>query len=127
MRKLPLLREAILASTTAPRIEPDQLFTFLRNGSVVDTGAGLRYEATAIVIVIDWMSSADPITHALVQWLRTRENATQGALQFEVDVIDHGKVDLRYELPFTEIVVFDGNESEACAAQVPDPELLPLR
>lgn len=127
MRKLPLLREAILASTTAPRIEPDQLMTFLRNGHIVDTGAGIRYEATAIVTVIDWTGSADPIARALAQWLRTRENAGTEALQFEVDVIDHGKVDLLFELPFTETVVFDGTESEACAAQVPDPELLPLR
>lgn len=121
MSKLQQLREAVLAAATAKPIEADQLFTFLRDGRIADTGAGLRYEATAIVIVTDWGHSAHPIARALVQWLRTRENAGRDALEFEVDVMANHLVDLQFTLPFTEAVVFDGPEFEACAAVVPDP------
>lgn len=125
MSKLQELREAIQAAE--PAVEADQLFTFLRDGKVVDTGAGLRYEATATVVVTEWSREVHPITWALVQWLRTREGAARDALQFEVDIIDNSTVDVKFELPFTEVVVFDGSEHQACAALVPDPELLPLR
>jgi hypothetical protein len=40
--KLALLREAVLAATTDKPIEADQLFTFLRDGRITDTGAGPR-------------------------------------------------------------------------------------
>jgi hypothetical protein len=127
MSKLQLLREAVLAAATDKPIEADQLFTFLRDGRIADTGAGLRYEATAIVIVTDWRYSGHPIARALLVWLRTRENAALDALEFEVDVMSNSLVDLQFTLPFTEAVVFDGPAFEACAAAVPDPELMPLR
>lgn len=127
MSKLQLLREAVLAAATTPAIEADQLFTFLRDGRVTDTGTGVRYDATAIVVVTDWAGSAHPITQALVQWLRTHEPAARDALQFEVDLISNTLVDLNFELPFSEVVVFDGAEHAACAGLLPDPELLPLR
>lgn len=125
MSKLQQLREAI--QSAEPAVEADQLFTFLRDGKVVDTGAGLRYEATATVVITEWSREVHPITMCLVQWLRTREGAALDALQFEVDIIDHGMVDVKFDLPFSETVVFDGAEHQACAAQIPDPELLPLR
>lgn len=122
MSKLQQLREAVLAATTDKPIEADQLFTFLRDGRITDTGAGLRYEATAIVIVTDWMYSAHPIARALALWLRTREGEARDALQFEVDVMSPQLVDLQFTLPFTEAIVFDGAEFAACGAAVPDPE-----
>jgi len=122
MSKLQQLREAVIAAATAKPIEADQLFTFLRDGRIADTGAGLRYEATAIVIVTDWRHSAHPIARALALWLRTHENASLDALQFEVDVMSHEMIDLQFQLPYTETVVFDGPEFAACAAAVPDPD-----
>lgn len=127
MSKLQQLRDAVISAATTQAIEADQLFTFLRDGRITDTGTGIRYDATAIVVVTDWAGSAHPITRTLVQWLRTRENAALDALEFEVDLISNTLVDLHFELPFSEVVVFDGAEHEACAAQIPDPELLPLR
>ena len=127
MSKLQELRDTVIAAATTPAIEADQLFTFLRDGNVTDTGTGIRYDATAVVVVTDWAGSAHPITMALVQWLRTREDAEKGALAFEVDLLANNMIDLHFELPFSEVVVFDGAEHEACAAQIPDPELLPLR
>lgn len=122
MSKLQDLREAILAAATDRPIEPDQLFTFIRDGDITDTGAGLRYEATAIVIVTDWRHSPHPIARALALWLRTRENAARDALKFEVDVMGGDMVDLQFTLPFTEAIVFDGAEFAACGAAVPDPD-----
>jgi len=119
--KLQQLREAVLAAETERPIEADQLFTFLRDGRVTDTGSGIRYEATAIVVVTDWPGSAHPIARALAIWLRTHEPAARDALEFEVDVISHTLVDLSFELPFSETVVFDGADAEACAAPLPDP------
>jgi hypothetical protein len=122
MSKLQDLRATVIAAATTPAIEADQIFTFLRDGRITDTGAGLRYDATAIVIVTDWTGSAHPIARAMVQWLRTRENAERDALKFEVDLISHQAVDLNFELPFSEVIVFDGTEFAACAAAVPDPD-----
>jgi hypothetical protein len=120
--KLHQLRQAVQAAATAKPVEADQLFTFLREGRITDTGAGLLYEATAVVVITEWAHSAHPITWALVKWLRTHENAERNALAFEVDVITHKMVDLNFELPFTETVVFDGTEFEACSGAVPNPD-----
>ena len=122
MSKLQQLRDAVMAAATDKPIEADQLFTFVRDGRIADTGVGLLYQATAIVIVTDWSHSAHPIARALVEWLRTRESAARDALEFEVDVMSNTAVDLQFTLPFTEAVVFDGAAFEACAAAVPDPE-----
>ncbi|GLS13589.1 phage tail protein [Hydrogenophaga electricum] len=122
MSKLQQLRAAVLAATTTPALEPDQLHTFIRDGRIKDTGAGLRYEGTAVVIVQDLIGSPHPIARALALWLRTNETEALDALQFEVDVIDHQKVDVRFDVPFSEAVVFDGGEFAACAAAVPDPD-----
>lgn len=120
MSKLQDLRAAVLAAD--PKIEADQLFTFLRQGQIRNTGAGIRYEATAIVVITEWGGSAHPIARALTQWLASFENAATDALAFEVDIISHPLIDLHFELPFTENVVFDGPEFEACAGPLPDPE-----
>lgn len=122
MSKLQELRQAVLAAATDPIIEADQLITFLRNGRLEDTGAGLRYAATAEVIVIEWRGSPHPIARALALWVRTRESEARDAIAFEVDVIDHKSVDMRFQVPFTENVVFDGVDHQACAAAVPDPD-----
>jgi P2 phage tail completion protein R (GpR) len=125
MSKLQLLREAVQAA--APGIEADQLFTMLRDGRVTDTGTGIRYEATAEVTVIDLKTDPHPVTRALTLWLRTHEPSARDALQFEVDPIDNSTIDIRYTLPFSEVVVFDGDQHQACAAPLPDPDTLPLR
>lgn len=122
MSKLQELRQAVLAAATDPVIEADQLITFLRNGRLEDTGAGLRYVATAEVIVIEWRGSPHPIARALALWVRTRESEARDAIAFEVEVIDHKSVDMRFQVPFTENVVFDGLDHQACAAAVPDPD-----
>lgn len=122
MSKIQALRETILAAGTEKPIESDQLYTFIRDGGITDTGAGLRYEATAIVIVTDWLYSPHPIARALALWLRTHENAERDALKFEVDVMGGDMVDLQFTLPFTEAIVFDGTEFVDCAAAVPDPD-----
>ena len=119
MSKLQDLRAAVLAAN--PKIEADQLFTFLRDGKVTDTGAGIRYDATAVVVVTDWAGSPHPIARALALWLRTFESAARDALQFEVDLISSTMVDLNFTLPFSEVVVFDGEAYAACAGPVPDP------
>lgn len=119
MSKLQDLRAAIMAAD--PKIEADQLFTFLRDGKVTDTGAGIRYDATAVVVVTDWAGSPHPIARALALWLRTFESAATDALQFEVDLISSTMVDLNFTLPFSEVVVFDGAEHAACTGPVPDP------
>lgn len=122
MSKLQELRQAVLAAATDPVIEADQLITFLRSGRLEDTGAGLRYVATVEVIVIEWRGSPHPIARALALWVRTRESEARDAIAFEVDVIDHKSVDMRFQVPFTENVVFDGLDHQACAAAVPDPD-----
>lgn len=125
MSKLDNLRAAVMAA--APSIEADQLLTLLRDGRVTDTGAGIRYEATAEVTVLDLKTDPHPITKALIVWLRTHEAAARDALAFAVDLIDHSTVDITFTLPFSETVVFDGDAHQACAAALPDPDTLPLR
>lgn len=125
MSKLQNLRDAVMAA--APSLEADQLFTFLRDGRVTDTGAGIRYDATAVVTVIDLKTDPHPISRALTLWLRTHESADRNALDFEVDPVDHSTIDMQFRLPFSEVVVFDGDLHHACAAALPDPDTLPLR
>ena len=120
MSKLQDLRAAIMAAD--PKIEADQLFTFIRDGNVTDTGAGIRYEGTAVVVVTDWAGSPHPIARALALWLRTFENAATDALQFEVDLISNTMVDLNFSLPFSEVVVFEGDQFAECAGPVPNPQ-----
>lgn len=125
MSKLQALRDTVLAVT--PKIEPDQLFTFLRDGRVTDTGAGIRYDATAVVTLIDLKTDPHPIARALTLWIRTHEPADRNALEFEVDPVDNSTIDMQFRLPFSEVVVFDGDQHQACAAALPDPDTLPLR
>jgi len=121
--KIEIIRNAVLS---ADKIEADQLITYISNGRIMTTDFSLIYQAEAEVIVLEWMGAIHKIAWALGKYLRDHEpNQPEDALEYEVDIIDHPKCDVRFTLPYTERVVIDADdntvETEACTKPIPDP------
>lgn len=122
MDKLAKLRKAVLDSD---KIEADQLFTFIRDGEISGDDTSIKYDAEVVIIISDWMSTPHKISRALAKWKTDYEpNATE-PLRFESYVIDHGKIDIHFFMPFTANVVFDntgtGDENEVVMAECSKP------
>jgi hypothetical protein len=129
MSKLHRLRQIVLDSA---HIEADQLFTRVTKGKVAGHAnadperSTLRYEAEVEIIIIDFSQELHPVTRALADWLRKFEDAAIDALEFELDLIDHAHLDVRFTLPFTEVVQFDGLEFAACDKELDDVDAVLL-
>lgn len=107
------LREHLTAAIPQLRRDPDQLLVFIDRGSLVSTLApslSFEYRYTLNLIFTDFTGSPDAVMVPLLSWLSVHQSELlanpqrREQIEFEVDVLDGGKVDLSITLPLTERV-----------------------
>lgn len=123
MSKLQELRQAVLAAATDRPLEADQVFTYVDRAKVSAGPNHLRYTGTVLVFVLEVIGEAHAIVKALSDYLREYEpGAEYEALEFDVEMIDHKLYDMKFTLPYTENVIFDGAAFFTCDGKIPNPD-----
>ena len=125
MSKIEKLRQAILA---ADNIEADQLVTYISDGHIEYRETSLKYKATVVVGLLDWKGDFNRVSKALGDYLINHEPGAEfEALRFDVDVLSQELCDVRFTLPFTDMVIFEGDEYKSCDKPIDDlANLLPV-
>lgn len=120
MNKPGSLRDHLMTAVPALHNNPDRLLVFIDKGSVRCTLAAslsFEYSYKLQLILTDFPGHPDSVILPLLGWLRVNQsellaNLEQSAhgIQFEVDILDHEKVDMAITLPLTERVVVSQND-----------------
>ncbi|RRV04442.1 phage tail protein [Pseudomonas sp. v388] len=115
MNKPDSLRAYLLEQVPDLKHDPDRLLIFIDNGKVRCTAAAslsFEYGYQLQIILTDFAGHPDTIMLPLLRWVRVHQsellvNLDKSAegITFEVDIIDHSKVDMSITLPLTERVV----------------------
>jgi len=121
MRKLQLLRQAIIDANPSLQRDPDQLLTFIEQGSIrfhvgedVDN-LSHQYTFTAQIVLLEFGGDVDAIIVPLLRWLSIYEPglAPDDAVTFEAEVVKNNAVDLVLSVQLTERVVVYRNDQGA--------------
>lgn len=115
MLKLLSVRAALTAAVPEIAADPSRLSVFAEAGSSVAAGAGeslsWEYRYTAKLLLLDFAGDADHVMAALHEWVRVHQSdlldnseLRQKGLQFQVELLDTGTVDLEIKLQLTEAV-----------------------
>ncbi|ENA26306.1 hypothetical protein HMPREF1487_09684 [Pseudomonas sp. HPB0071] len=115
MNKPESLRAHLMAAVPELRHNPDRLLIFIDQGKVRCTAAkslSFEYGYNLQIILTDFAGHPDAVMLPLLAWVRTNqsellanlEKSAEG-IQFEVDILDHSKVDMAITLPLTERVI----------------------
>lgn len=107
MRKLADARAAILSSPLG--ITADRLLSFAEQGKVQSRGGGRNdhFSCTykAHLIVTDYGGDPRDLLFVTAQWLHSANpSATEDAITFHVDVIDHERCDISLRIELVETV-----------------------
>lgn len=118
MNKPDQLRAYLTARIPDLKREPERLKMFIDEGRIVSTastrGAGMRYDYTLNLLLLDWAEHPDILLWPMLAWLTTHEPALvlswarggkESGVPFEADILDSGKVDLSLKIPLSELVV----------------------
>lgn len=113
MKKLKSLRQALIEACPALQRDPDQLLTFIENGSIrfhvgeqLDNLSHL-YTFTAQIALLDFAGDVDTVMVPLLRWLSIHEPNTppDEAVTFEAELVKHDAVDLSISVRITERVL----------------------
>lgn len=125
MKKLAAARAAILAAPL--EIKAENLLTFAEKGTVQswrgDRNLAFRVTYTAHLIVTDYARAPQDLLFVALDWLhRDNPGATEDAVRFHVDIIDHGKADVSLAIDLTEIVATEDTAEGLRLAPTADPD-----
>lgn len=133
MNKPASLRAHLLSAVKALEHNPDRLLIYVDEGKVhstLATGLSFQYSYTLQLILTDFAASPDAVVIPLLAWLKTNQpelltnhGQISDAIEFEVDIIDHSKVDLQISLPLTErVIVKQQNDGTLAISYPPEPQ-----
>ena len=133
MNKPDSLRTHLLSAVPELKHSPDRLLVFIDNGKIHCTAAkslSFEYGYELQIILTDFPGHPDSIMLPLLGWLRQHQPEVltnlERTIAFEVDVLDHSKVDMSLRLPLTERVIVtrqpDGTHSVIHAPDRPYTE-----
>lgn len=115
MNKPESLRAHLMAAVPELRHNPDRLLIFIDQGKVRCTAAkslSFEYGYNLQIVLTDFAGHPDAVILPLLAWIRTNQSELMANLeksaegiQFEVDILDHSKVDMAITLPLTERVI----------------------
>lgn len=118
MKKLTSLRQHLIDACPALARDPDQLLTFIENGTLhFHLGENLShsYSFTAQIVLLDFGADVDTVMVPLLHWLSIYQAdlVPDEAVTFEAEILKHDAVDLSLSVRLTERVVVtrdaDGN------------------
>ncbi len=125
MRKLDAARAALLSAPLG--IRPDQLLTFAQKGQVWsrrgprNRNFQVTYEAH--LIVTDYTGPPRNLLFVITDWLHQNSPAaTDDAVTFHVDILDHGKADVSLRLDLKETIQVDDLPEGLRLSAPPDPD-----
>lgn len=118
MKKPQLLRDHITRACPELATSPEKLTIFIERGNVLHTGTpslSFEYRYTLNLVVTDWTANADLLVVPVIAWLKVHqpdlfanpERRAKG-FRFEVEILDHEKADVAFELDLTESVAVTG-------------------
>lgn len=110
MIKLQSLRQHLLASVPELKRNPEQLLTFVNDGTIKfsrGTTLSHEYRFDAQLIIQDYTGSPDTVMIPLLQWLNTYEpNLVEDeAVQIEAEILNNTHWDFALTVRLTERVV----------------------
>lgn len=127
MKKLESLRRHLIEACPALRRDPDQLLTFIEDGSVTfHVGENLShlYAFTAQVVLLDFTGEVDTVMVPLLRWLSIYQPDVrpEEAVTFQAEILKHDAVDLEISVRLTErVVVTQDAEGRYIAEHFEDP------
>jgi hypothetical protein len=125
VRKLAAAREALLGAGLG--LQPARLLTFAEQGSVQAARGprnrhfSLTYQAH--LIVTDWSGDPRALLWVLLSWLQADSPAaSDDAIAFHVDIIDHQRSDVAMRVELTETVRVVETDAGIAISHEPDPD-----
>lgn len=129
MKKLAAARAAILKAPL--KIKAENLLTFAEKGSVYaprgDRNRAFQITYTAHLIVTGYAGAPQDLLFVALEWLhRDNPGATDEAIRFHVDIIDHKSADVSLAIDLTEIIAAEDVPEGLRLAPRADPDVASL-
>jgi hypothetical protein len=130
MLKIDLLRDALIVAMPELKATPKNLVMWADRGTVQsqatdDLAFEIGFQLNVLLIDFAGDKMAD-FALAILIWLRSQQPDRLAigvdAFDFEVDILDHGKVDLQIRLQLRQSVGVESSADGAKANYLPEPE-----
>ncbi|MBB3953389.1 phage tail protein [Novosphingobium sediminicola] len=128
MLKIDLLRDALMQAMPELKAAPKNLIMWVDRGKALsrDTAdLSFAFEFQLNVLLVEFASDIATFALAILIWLRTNQPDLfalgADAFDFEVDILDNGKVDLQIRLQLRQNVTVAITPQGAKASYLPEP------
>jgi hypothetical protein len=133
MNKPESLKKHLQSAIPELRHNPERLLVFIDEGRIRSTaapGLSFEYSYTLNIIFTDYAGHPDAVAVPVLAWLMVNQRElienlerSKDVIQFEVDILDGGKVDLSITLPLTERVIVTPQDGKLVVSHAPEPTL----
>ncbi|OUY08704.1 phage tail protein [Acinetobacter populi] len=136
MKKIQQLREYLINSIAGLKTNPDTMQIKAMSGNPVcsmGNNLNIEYRYNVELILVDFANDLDLLMIPLLVWISEHQSdllvnpdKAKTTINFEMDVIDNSKVDIRVTFPLTERHIINNNDGQLNINVPAEPQYQPF-